>query len=218
VRDYKVRQWGDLWERYSARTPEREVGFDGVPYAWLYPALLPDTQPEHPSPVSLGDHYHFLGYDLRSAGAAPGDRISLVFYWQATELVTEDMSVFVHLLDSAGGLAWQEDGAAAHGTRPTWSWAHGEVVADPHTMALPEHLPEGDYLLTVGLYDWRTGERLPVVGADGARLPQDRLNVATIAVRCPRTHPAAWVARGLVSLVLFSALVIALKPRRGILP
>ena len=145
VRDYKVQQWGDLWERYSARTPEREVGFDGVPYAWLYPALAPAVQPEHPSPVSLGDHYRFLGYDLRGADgsterstersrrrlaevfpvchpdrlesllhASPGDRVPLALYWQVTEPVTDDLSVFVHLLNSAGELVWQDDGAAAH--------------------------------------------------------------------------------------------------------
>ena len=205
ARDYKVQQWGDLWERYAARTPEREVGFDGVPYAWLYPALAPDVQPEHPAPVSLGDHYRFLGYDLRSTEAAPGDRISLALYWQVTEPVTDDLSVFVHLLNPAGELVWQDDGAAAHGTRPTWSWVPGEVIADPHTLALPEDLPEGDYLLTAGLYDWRTGERLA----------QDRLDIATITVRQPRTDPLAWVARGLASLVLLSALVIAMRPHRG---
>ncbi|MCK4316367.1 MAG: hypothetical protein KAX24_11400, partial [Anaerolineae bacterium] len=144
--------------------------------------------------------------------------IPLVLYWQATEPVTEDLSVFVHLLDPAGGLAWQEDGAAAHGTRPTWSWAPGEVVADPHTMVLPEHLPEGDYLLTAGLYDWRTGERLPVVKADGARLPDDRLGIAVLTVRQPRPHPLACLARGLASLVLLSAVALALKPRRVALP
>ncbi len=218
VRDYKIQQWGDLWERYSARTPEREVSFDSVPYAWLYPALPADAQPEHPSPASLGDHYRFLGYDLRLTEAAPGDRIPLALYWQATEPVTEDLSVFVHLLDPAGELAWQEDGAAAHGTRPTWSWAPGEVVVDPHTVALPEDLPEGNYLLTVGLYDWRTGERLPAVGADGTRLPQDRLDIASLAVRRPRTHPPAHLAQGLASLVILSALAIALKLRRGALP
>ena len=210
VRDYKVQQWGDLWERYSARTPEQEVGFDGVTYAWLYPALAPDVQPEHPATVSLGDHYRFLGYDLRSTGAAPGDRAPLVLYWQATEPVTDDLSIFVHLLDSAGELAWQEDGAAAHGTRPTWSWAPGEVIADPHTLALPEDLPEGDYLLTAGLYDWRTGERLapPSIPPPEGKA---EMNIATINVCRPCTHPLAWVARGLTSLVLLSSLVIALR-------
>ncbi|RLC89424.1 MAG: hypothetical protein DRI79_06965 [Chloroflexi bacterium] len=208
IRDYKIEQWGNLWERYGARTPEREVSFDSVPYAWLYRMLPAGIPPEHPLPLRLSDRFRFLGYDLRTTQAAPGDCIPLVLYWQATKPVIDDLSVFVHLLDSSGGLVWQDDGAAAHGTRPTWSWAPGEVVADPHTVVLPENLPEGDYLLTAGLYDWRTGERLPAIGVGGAHLPADRLDVATLIVRRPRTHPLTYLARGLASLVILSSLPI----------
>jgi hypothetical protein len=75
-------------------------------------------------------------------------------------------------------------------------------------VALPPDLPEGDYLLATGLYDWRTGERLA----------QDQVTVATLAVRQPRTHPLAWLARGLASLLILSSLLLALKPHREILP
>jgi hypothetical protein len=225
MRDYKVEQWGKLWEQYAARAPEREVNFNSVPYAWLYPTLSPETRPEHPLPVYLGrglvgagERFHFLGYDLRSTEAAPNDRIPLVLYWQVTEPVTDDLSIFVHLLDPTGRLIWQDDGAAAHNTRPTWSWTSGEVIADPHTVTLPPDLPEGDCLLATGLYDWQTGERLLVAELEGEQLAQDQVMVATLAVRQPRTHPLAWLARGLASLVLLSSLPIALKSRRRTLP
>ncbi|HEY75186.1 MAG TPA: phospholipid carrier-dependent glycosyltransferase [Thermoflexia bacterium] len=213
VRDYKVEQWGGLWERYAPRTPEQEVAFDGVPYAWLYPALPSDVPPEHSAQVHLGTGFRFLGYDLRSTEVAPGDRVPFVLYWQATEPVTADLSIFVHLLAPSGDLVWQDDGAAAHGTRPTWSWPVGETVADPHTIALPADLPEGEYLLTTGLYDWQTGERLPAFGSDGARLAEDRIEVARLTVHHPRTHPAAWIARGLAGLVLASALFATWRER-----
>ena len=209
VRDYKVEQWGDLWERYAPRTPEQEVTFDGVPYAWLYPTLPPDVPPEHPVRARLGTGFRFLGYDLRTTEATPGDRVPFVLYWQATEPVTADLSIFVHLLAPSGDLVWQDDGAAAHGARPTWSWTAGETIADPHTLHLPVDLPEGDYLLTTGLYDWQTGERLPAFNPDGARLAEDRIEIAWLTVRRPRTHPAAWIARGLAGLMLTSALFVA---------
>ena len=213
VRDYKVEQWGGLWERCAPRTPEQEVAFDGVPYAWLYPTLPPDAPPEHPVQVRLGTGFRFLGYDLRTTEATPGDRVPFVLYWQATEPVTADLSIFVHLLTPSGDLVWQDDGAAAHGTRPTWSWAVRETIADPHTLHLPADLPEGDYLLTAGLYDWQTGERLSVFNSDGARLAEDRIEIARLTVRRPRTHPVAWVARGLAGLVLASALFAAWRER-----
>ena len=212
-RNYKIGQWGRLWERYAPRTPEMEVAFDGVSYAWLYPKLPPDTHPEHSQPVQIGDRFRFLGYDLRSTEAAPGDQIPVVLYWEATEPVTDDLSIFLHLLDSKGELIWQDDGAANHGTRPTYSWNAGEQIVDPHTVVLPSDLPEGDYLLTAGLYDWRTGERFPAVDAQERSMDRDQVPVATFTVRQPITHPVAWMARGLASLVLLSAgAALVVKP------
>jgi hypothetical protein len=212
VRDYKVEQWDALWERYAARTPERQSDFDGVPYAWLYAKLPADAVPEHALEVRLGDRRRFLGYDLRSTGVAPGERIPIVLYWQATASGAEDLSVFLHLLNSTGELIWQEDGAAAHGTRPTWSWEAGEVVIDPHTVALPQDLPGGEYHLVAGLYDWQTGERLPAVTSDGDELINDQIAVATLVVQRPRIHPATWGAWGLGGVVLLSALKPIWRP------
>jgi 4-amino-4-deoxy-L-arabinose transferase-like glycosyltransferase len=210
ARDYKIGQWGRAWERYAARTPERQVSFDGVPYAWLYAELPPDVRPEHDQIVHFGDSFRYLGSDLREPTAAPGDRVPVVLYWGATEPVMDDLSIFVHLLDPAGKLIWQDDGAAAHGGRPTSSWAPGEMIIDPHTMVLPSDLPEGDYVLTAGLYDWQTGERLPAATPDGEPRPENRVMIATLAVRRPETPLRVWLARTLGGLVFISALTASL--------
>jgi hypothetical protein len=212
VRDYKIEQWDAMWERYAARTPEREVDFGGVPYAWLYATLPAGTPPEHSLEVRLGDQRRFLGYDLRSAEVTPGGRVPVVLYWQTTETVADDLSVFLHVLDSAGELVWQDDGAAAHGARPTWSWEAGEVIVDPHTLALPQDLPEGEYQLVTGLYDWQTGQRLSAVTSHGEGLANDQVAVATLVVQRPRIHPAARLAWGLGGLVLLFTLVSIGRP------
>ena len=212
VRDYKVDEWGALWEQYAPRTPDQEVIFDGVPYAWLYRTLPAKAQPEHSTPVDLGDRYRFLGYDLRSTEVAPGDRIPLVLYWQATEPVTDDLSIFVHLLGPDGTLIWQDDGAADHGARPTWSWGSGETISDPHTLALPQDLPEGDYALVTGLYDWRSGERLAAATPAEDSLADDQIAVATFAVRRPTVAPTVWIARTLAGLLLLSAVIALWRP------
>jgi hypothetical protein len=215
VRDYKIEQWEALWERYAARTPGRQIDFDGVPYAWLYAMVPAEAEPEHVLEVRLGDWRRFLGYDLRSAEVAPGDRVPLVLYWQTVEASEDDLSIFLHLMGPGGELIWQDDGAAVHGARPTWSWEIGEVVVDPHTLMLPRDLPEGDYRLVTGLYDWQTGERLPAITPGGERLAGDQIAVATFVVRRPGIHPAAWVARGLGGLVLLSALVMPVRRSDG---
>jgi 4-amino-4-deoxy-L-arabinose transferase-like glycosyltransferase len=218
ARDYKIDQWGRLWERYAARTPEREVQFDGVPYAWLYPRLSPGIGPERPQLRVLGERFRSLGYDLRVTKPGPGERVPLVLYWQATSPVTDDLSIFLHLTNDAGELIWQDDGAADHGSRPTWSWGPGDTIVDPHTVVLPSHLPEGEYALVAGIYDWKTGERLPVYRPDGKRVTGDQISLATLAVRRPRARPAAWVARGLGLLTLVSVLLgRPARPRPSIL-
>jgi hypothetical protein len=210
ARDYKVEEWGRVWERYAARTPEREVTFDGVPYAWLYATLPPGVGPEHAQMTRLGESFQFLGYDRRETEATPGDHLPVVLYWRATEPVTEDLSIFLHLLDSEGELIWQDDGAADHGERPTWSWAPGETVLDPHTVSLPSDLAAGEYLLTTGLYDWRTAERLSAYRSDGTQLTADQVPVATLTVRQHQALTAVWVARGLAVLTGLLALVAQL--------
>jgi hypothetical protein len=217
ARDYKVGEWGRLWERYAPRTPEREVSFDGVPYAWLYPTLGPDTRPEHTREIQLGDQFRFSGYDLRQDEGAPGDELPIVLYWQATEAVTDDLSIFVHLLDPTGQLVWQDDGAADHGDRPTWSWEPGESIVDPHTVVLPADLPEGDYALVTGLYDWRTGERLQVFTSEAEPNSKDHVRVATLTVRRLRAPLEAWLARALGGLVLLSVVTSNLLPNSRIL-
>jgi hypothetical protein len=48
-------------------------------------------------------------------------------------------------------------------------WSPAETLKDPHTLSIPPDLAPGRYTLSLGLYDWRTGMRLPMT--DGAGLP-----------------------------------------------
>jgi len=216
-RDYKAEEWGRIWERYAARQPTRDVAFDGVPYAWLYAKLGSSSPPEHRTEVRFGERFRLVGYDLRGTEAAPGDDVPVALYWKATEAITEDLSIFLHLTGPNGSLIWQEDGAADHGTRPTWSWTPGETVVDPHTMELPADLPEGDYTLTVGLYDWRTGERL-IVGGDSRATSRDHYVAASLQVSARRAAPQAQWARLLGLLVLLSTVGGILKAAHGRAP
>ena len=212
-RNYKAEEWGRVWERYAAREPAREVAFDGVPYAWLYAKLGPGASPKRRAEVWFGEQFGLVGYDLGGAKAAPGDEVPVVLYWEATEVVTEDLSIFLHLTGPDGRLVWQDDGAANHGERPTWSWTPGETVADPHTVVLPADLPKGEYTLTAGLYDWRTGERLAIQNA-GETGNEDTYVVASLQVSPREADPRAQGARVLGLLVVFSAVAGALRAKQ----
>jgi hypothetical protein len=101
--------------------------------------------------------------------AAPGETITLRFYWQARNTPATNYSLFMHLThaDSAEPLA-QADGAPAAPERPTLTWDDpGEtIIGQPFTLTIPANLDSGDYILRIGLYDFISGERLPA-RADG---------------------------------------------------
>lgn len=96
---------------------------------------------------------------------------TLTLYWQSLRPADKNYTVFVHLLDEQGVLVGQHDGEPGNGRLPTSMWLPGEFLADSHPLTLPS---SGQYTLAVGVYDWQTGQRLPVTNAFGERLTDDQ--------------------------------------------
>lgn len=116
-----------------------------------------------------------LGYALDPAAPAPGGQITVTLYWRALRAPERDYTVFIHLLDPAGELRAQIDAQPLQGRAPTSLWLPGETFQDRYTLALGVDLPPGAYSLALGLYDWATGERLPLTDSRGAPLPDNRV-------------------------------------------
>jgi hypothetical protein len=125
---------------------------------------------QQPLDLRLGEGVDLLGFDVEAAPLRAGESLALTLYWRAAARLTTPYTVFVHLLGPTGGIAAQVDQAPAQGARPTTGWLPPEVIADTHRLRLPEALPAGAYTLTAGLYDPRTGARLPVWDAAGRPL------------------------------------------------
>ncbi|RMF29786.1 MAG: hypothetical protein D6759_13215 [Chloroflexi bacterium] len=124
-----------------------------------------------------------LGGDLARSTLRPGEAVSLTLYWQATVPVTSAAKVFIHLYDAQGRLGPQTDGWAVFGTRPPYTWAVGEVIADRRQVTLPPDLPPGRYSLEVGLYEDRG--RLPALSETLGPFLEERVPLAQIQVRAP---------------------------------
>ena len=125
------------------------------------------VSPQHPLDLTLEGGHRLLGYDL-IAGEGPGSPVNLVLYWAPAGATDLRYSTFVHLLDPDGVILAQSDGEPAAGQLPTTAWITGEIVADPHSLAIPPDASPGTYRLAVGLYHPATGQRLPFVDANGA--------------------------------------------------
>lgn len=129
---------------------------------WLEPI-------EHALQKQFGDSIQLVGYGMEPAQVVRGQSVTVTLYWRGAPQSGVSYSVFTHLLDRQGQrLAGQHDSAPANGTRLTVTWTDpDEVIVDAHILVVDPESEPGEYLLQVGLYNPSTGERLPVLDADG---------------------------------------------------
>jgi len=132
---------------------------------------------EYPVGARLGQIARLVGYNL----CQTGDMLEVALVWEALAASGwPGYTVFVHLRDDDNLMA-QHDGVPGGGQQPTPGWRSEEFIVDYHTLPLPD-VSEGDYSLFVGMYDPRTGERLPVFDASGAPLPAGEVRLGLVAV------------------------------------
>ncbi len=137
-----------------------------------YPYLAPRFTRVDPGAEPLG-MVQPVGADapqilLLDAQVAPPTEITptlvVTLTWQATEPVTDDYTIFVHLLALDGAKVAQHDTRPCDGACPTDTWQPGAIIADRHTLDLGEGAPPGPYRLAVGLYLLDSGERAAISG------------------------------------------------------
>ncbi len=130
----------------------------------------PPRAPQFPLRVKFEDNVALNGLDLAQRGSM---EIALTLYWQALGSVTQDYTVFTHLLDEGGNLLAQQDNVPQGGRYPTTLWSPEEIIPDHYELHLTEELVTGRYRLWVGMYEVDTGQRLRLAGAadDHIELP-----------------------------------------------
>jgi 4-amino-4-deoxy-L-arabinose transferase-like glycosyltransferase len=137
---------------------------------------------QYPTEFNLGNKIELLGYDLPQAAVKPGAVLPLTLHWKGLQRMETSFTAFVHLLGSDGQVWAQQDILPGQGQSPTTSWLEGEFIADQYGLTLASETPPGKYLLEVGMYDAKTGERLPVTDRNGQSLGDRILLSQTIEV------------------------------------
>jgi hypothetical protein len=118
------------------------------------------TTPNHVQKAQFGSAVELAGFDMREVVRAPGSPLEVVLHWHVLETPDRAYHTFVHLIDAGGQIVAQHDGPPSEGEAPALGWLPGEYVIDSHLLSLPFVLPDGDYRLSVGLYDPVTNQRL----------------------------------------------------------
>ena len=96
-----------------------------------------------------------------------GTTLPLTLTWESLAEMEADYTVFIHLVGGDVQPVAQVDSQPLGGTYPTRFWDPGERLADPHLLSVPLDVPSGEYELIVGMYLPSTGERLPLLNAEG---------------------------------------------------
>jgi 4-amino-4-deoxy-L-arabinose transferase-like glycosyltransferase len=141
--------------------------------AYARPSLLNET--DLPVDVQRVDwdingEMRLLGYRLERSSAHPAETLPLTVYWQALAPMTEDYSVFVHLLGQDRDVVGQVNTYPGLGTWPTTLLKPGDVVADTyHVPVDPTAAAPSLARVYVGLYRYNEPGRpgLPTVDARG---------------------------------------------------
>ncbi len=114
-----------------------------------------------------------LGASPAAMEGRPGETAELVLYWQKQMTHGDVYTVFVHVLDEAGGIVLQADHWP--GGLPTDILGAEQIVIDHVPLAIPDGLAPGAYPIRIGLYAAESGARLPLLAADGGEASDDAL-------------------------------------------
>ena len=161
----------EVVEALESFEPEFVAPINGLEYARVYkvPPLILDEAPAitHPAEVNLGDKVTFLGYDLETTPAEAGSELGVTLYWQRTEPLETDYSVYLRLINGVYDVWGAQDGGPLWDAMPTSLWEEGMVVADERRIPILPGTPPGEYQIEMGMYDPMTMVHLEPVDMAG---------------------------------------------------
>jgi 4-amino-4-deoxy-L-arabinose transferase-like glycosyltransferase len=162
-------QWLQPRQTISLRPDDLDPSFTDY---WLDASQLQDWS-EQPAVANFNNALTLHHAEWLQTNVAPGETAELLLVWRVTDpeqvgpivppAFTSDVVIFSQLLNEAGTPFAQRDSLEA----PSWDWQTGDLIAQIHPIPIPAETAAGSYQAIVGIYDRLSGERLPVLAADG---------------------------------------------------
>lgn len=101
--------------------------------------------------VVFADVARLVGLELDQSQVESRGIVRLVLYWHALRPIKEDGIVAISLRDEQGIVWARRERRPRDGTSPTQAWERGELIPDPHILAVPPQIPSASYEVEVSL-------------------------------------------------------------------
>ena len=132
-------------------------------------------------PVNFGDMLLFRGLELPQDTVGENEGVNNQLYFQPlVQSSGVTLNIFLHLINDKGEVVAQRD---LLGVAPS-SWHLNTIIIQDNFIPFWEHVPAGKYTLTLGVYDWQTGYRFPVLDSSGQTIA-DQIFLGKIKVLDP---------------------------------
>lgn len=152
------------------------IAVNNVAAAYIPPAPLSEAHlPADLRPVQarLAPGVELIGYTLDSPDYhAPGETLTVTFYWRAFAPMTMDYNLFLHILGRNRELVGNVDTWPGGGLRPTSFWRRGDIYGDRYVIQLDPNSTTPSLLwLDAAMWETDPGTPLPITHPDSAPIP-----------------------------------------------
>jgi hypothetical protein len=130
--------------------------------------------------ATIGGQIELAAASVRTLGAGDSAIVAVRLVWRARARPSEDLTVFVHMRDSAGRTVAQKDSPPGGGKLPTGSWSQGDTVLDDYVVGIG-NAPSGEYRVVVGMYRPANVQRAEMRAGD-RRLDGDELEIGQVRI------------------------------------
>jgi hypothetical protein len=127
------------------------------------------SQPDQPL-ATFGEGLRLLGIQVAPRETEGGASLTVELTLDTASPQPQSYNLLLHALDANGQRLGQRDGPTGGGLFPTDVWQPGQAIRDTYQVPIDRNSGTPAQI-AVGFYDWRTGERLPVLDPDGRSLP-----------------------------------------------
>jgi hypothetical protein len=110
-------------------------------------------------PIEYADTVALAGYTIAPPVASPGNTVNIITAWDIQNTPTDELILFVHLLNAEGKVVDQRDRLDA----PSWQWQPGDRFVQTYQFTLPTDISPGTYGFAIGFYQRADSQRLSII-------------------------------------------------------